>query len=45
MMEMGGRGELDDRVIGGEAVRKLRGEGVDVELLGVRIKEVYKVIG
>lgn len=45
MMEMGGRGELDDRVIGGEAVRKLRGEGVDVELSGVRTKEAHKVIG
>lgn len=45
MMEMGGRGELDDRVIGGEAVRKLRGEGVDGELSGVRTKEAHKVIG
>ena len=29
-MEIGGLGELDDTVVGGEAIRELRGEGVDI---------------
>lgn len=36
---------MDDRTIGGGAVRKQRGQGVDVEPSRVSIKEAHEVIG
>lgn len=32
-------------VIGGEAIRKLRGEGMDVGPPGIRTRQVHEVIG
>lgn len=38
-------GELEEKVIGGEAGGMLRGEGVVVEPWGVRTKEAHGVTG